>query len=130
MPVNIHDRKMDHADQLVLKVLEVIDYFQPRWWWIENPSTGLLKDRPYMAGLPFVDLDYCQFSDWVTENQRGFGESSPVVWWKVLFVMVITAQIWWASQNRLVANDDIAYNCRGGNISHQRWSNIAFHQNW
>ena len=59
----MHDRKMDHADQLVQKVLEVIEYFRPRWWWIENPSTGLLKDRPYMAGLPFVDLDCCQFSD-------------------------------------------------------------------
>ena len=75
--VNIHDRKMDHADQLVLKVLEVIDYFQPQWWWIEDPSTGLLKDRPYMAGLPFVDLDYFQFSDWGYRKLTRFWEKFP-----------------------------------------------------
>ena len=35
----------------------------PRWWF-ENPSTGLLGTRPYMAGMPYVDVDYCQYCDW------------------------------------------------------------------
>ena len=33
-------------------------------WWIENPRTGLLKDRGLLDSCLFVDVDYCQFSDW------------------------------------------------------------------
>ncbi len=57
-------RELDRADKLVLKTLEIIDYFNPPIWWIENPATGLLKSRSVIQGLPYVDLDYCQFSDW------------------------------------------------------------------
>ena len=58
------DRDFPYADSLVKKGLEIIQYFQPKFWFLENPQTGKLKSRPYMKGLPYVDLDYCQFSDW------------------------------------------------------------------
>jgi len=77
--VNKTDRRMDHADKVVCKVLEMIDYFQPKWWWIENPATGLLKERPYMAELAFVDLDYCQFSDWGYRKPTRFWGKFPAV---------------------------------------------------
>ena len=32
-------------------------------WWIENPSTGLLKIRERLQSFTNVDIDYCQFSD-------------------------------------------------------------------
>ena len=57
-------RDYDRADNLVCRVLEIVRYFSPKIWWIENPQTGHLKDRPMMQNLPFVDIDYCQFSDW------------------------------------------------------------------
>ena len=34
------------------------------YWFMENPKTGRLKDRPYMKGLPYYDVDYCMYSDW------------------------------------------------------------------
>jgi len=49
------------ADSLVLKAIEIIEYFNPERFFIENPQSGTLKDRPYMLGLPFVDMDYCRF---------------------------------------------------------------------
>jgi hypothetical protein len=52
------------ADALVLRTIEIIEYFNPSKFFIENPQSGSLKDRDYMLGLPFVDVDYCQFSDW------------------------------------------------------------------
>ena len=52
------------ADILVKKTLEIIEYFNPEVWFIENPQTGALKDRSFMKDLPFIDVDYCMFSDW------------------------------------------------------------------
>ena len=57
-------RDLAKADALVAKVLEIIRYFRPRLWWVENPRTGLLKTRSVIKGLRWLDLDYCQFSDW------------------------------------------------------------------
>ena len=48
-------RNLEWADQLVCRTKEIIDYFNPPVWWIENPRTGLLKNR----GL----LDFCSFID-------------------------------------------------------------------
>ena len=57
-------RNLALADSLVLRSREVINYFNPRIWFIENPQTGLLKDRPFMEGIPFSDVDYCAYCDW------------------------------------------------------------------
>ena len=59
MPTDI-----EAADRIVLRTFEIIDYFKPAKWFIENPQTGLLKKRPFMTELPFIDVDYCRFSDW------------------------------------------------------------------
>jgi hypothetical protein len=59
MPTNI-----GLADSIVLRVFEILDYFKPAKWFIENPQTSLLKKRPFMELLPFTDVDYCCYSDW------------------------------------------------------------------
>jgi hypothetical protein len=57
-------RNLGLADQIVQRTIEIIEYFHPDRWFIENPQTGLLKDRPFMMGIPFTDVDYCMYSDW------------------------------------------------------------------
>ena len=57
-------RQLEHADRLVLKTLEIVDFFRPKLWWMENPRSGLLVRRNCVSHLPFIDVDYCQFSDW------------------------------------------------------------------
>ena len=49
------------ADSIVKRTLEIIDYFEPVRWFIENPQTGKLKEREFMDGIPFYDVDYCQY---------------------------------------------------------------------
>jgi len=58
------DNMMNEADKLVLKSLEIINYFNPELWFIENPQTGRLKYRDIMKNIPFYDIDYCMYSDW------------------------------------------------------------------
>ena len=57
-------RDFERADALVARTLEIIEYFQPRIWWIENPRFGFLRSRDFVQHLPFIDVDYCQFSSW------------------------------------------------------------------
>lgn len=45
----------------VERVLEIIEYFQPVWWFIENPWLSTMKDLQCMSGLPFYRFDYCRF---------------------------------------------------------------------
>ena len=50
-------RDLVWADSLVLRALEIIEYFKPRYWFIESPQKGLLKTRPLMLDLPYTDVD-------------------------------------------------------------------------
>lgn len=54
-------RNLDLANQIVEKTLEILDYFKPTKWFLENPQTGLLKDQVFMLGIPYVDVDYCKY---------------------------------------------------------------------
>jgi|TARA_R110000803_G_scaffold5690_2_gene18788 site-specific DNA-cytosine methylase len=61
---------LDSADKLVLKTLEIIEYFKPEVWFIENPQTGKLKDRPFMKELSFYDVDYCMYGWYARKRTR------------------------------------------------------------
>ena len=58
------ERDKTSSDEVVKRTLAIIDYFEPTTWFLENPQTGLLKDREIMQGVPFVDVDFCMYSDW------------------------------------------------------------------
>tara|TARA_R100001015_G_C4557073_1_gene117686 strand:+ start:86 stop:748 length:663 start_codon:yes stop_codon:yes gene_type:complete len=59
-------RQLDmlEGDKLVKKTLEIIEYFDCEFWFMENPQSGKLKDRDYMKNIPYYDVDYCKYSDW------------------------------------------------------------------
>jgi len=59
------ERDMNEADKIVLKTFEIINYFNPHYWFVENPQTGRLKERDIMKDKKiFYDVDYCMYSDW------------------------------------------------------------------
>ena len=47
--------------KIVLRTLDNIKYFNPKYYIIENPQTGLLKKQSFMNDLPYVDIDYCKY---------------------------------------------------------------------
>mgnify|MGYP003676016688 FL=1 len=68
----LHEEEMNKGDIIVKKTLEIIDYFKPRLWTIENPQTGLLKNRDFMKDIPYYDIDYCMYSDWGYKKRTRF----------------------------------------------------------
>tara|TARA_R100000781_G_C4071184_1_gene124519 strand:+ start:646 stop:1320 length:675 start_codon:yes stop_codon:yes gene_type:complete len=48
----------------VKKTLEIIDYFKPKAWFMENPETGTLKKQDIVKDLPYITVDYCRYADW------------------------------------------------------------------
>jgi site-specific DNA-cytosine methylase len=52
---------------MIDKVIEIIEYFKPNFWWIENPQTGKMKnyiEEKYPLYNTFYDVDYCKYSEW------------------------------------------------------------------
>ena len=54
-------RKIEEANRIVERTLEIIAYLQPQYYIIENPQTGLLKKQSFMLDKPFNDIDYCKY---------------------------------------------------------------------
>ena len=54
-------RKIDYANSIVQKTIEIITYFNPSVWFIENPQTGLLKHQDFMKDFDYFDIDYCKY---------------------------------------------------------------------
>ena len=54
-------RKIEQANEVVQRTLEIIAYLSPQYYTIENPQTGYLKQQPFMSELPFKDVDYCKY---------------------------------------------------------------------
>lgn len=74
---HIDDDIVRYGKPMVDKVFEILDYFKPKYWWIENPQTGRMKE--YITDKDFYDVDYCKYSDWgykkrtrIWTNIKGF----------------------------------------------------------
>jgi len=63
------EEQRKYSDKLIKKTFEIIDYFQPHWWFVENPQTGQLKDRDIVKNIPYYDVSYCMYSNWGYEKK-------------------------------------------------------------
>jgi len=63
--LNIHKhidipKKMEEEGlPLLYKAREIIDYFKPKYYFIENPDTGRMKN--FITDLPFYKVCYCRY---------------------------------------------------------------------
>ena len=72
-------RDLEYYDSLVAKAKEIIGWFEPDCWVIENPATGLLKTRRIVQDLPFYDVDYCKYGTLYQKRTRLWGRF-PFAW--------------------------------------------------
>ena len=71
-----------YGKPMVDKVIEIIEYFKPKNWWIENPSTGLMKnyiEEKHPLYNTYYDFDYCKYSDWGYKKSTRFWTNVPDV---------------------------------------------------
>lgn len=55
------DLAREEHSKFVKKVLEMIEYFEPKRWYIENPYYSAIKNLECMKDLPSNRFDYCRF---------------------------------------------------------------------
>jgi len=53
---------------ILLKAREIIEYYNPKSFWIENPKQGRMKD--YITDLPYGDASYCRYGYSYQKNTR------------------------------------------------------------
>lgn len=66
-------RNLELANKIVLKTFEIIEYLQPKFWFMENPDSGLLKNQEFMKDIPFVRTDYCKYGYPYRKRTRFWG---------------------------------------------------------
>ena len=71
----VGERKLTQAMYIVEKTLEIIQYFRPRFWWLETPRHGKLPRMAVMQAIPFWDADYCRFGRDFQKPTRFYGSS-------------------------------------------------------
>lgn len=58
-------RKIEQANSIVRKTLQIIQDLNPKIWIIENPQTGLLKKQPVLntiyCQMDYKDVSYCKY---------------------------------------------------------------------
>jgi hypothetical protein len=54
--------RADFGLKLVQKTLEIIEHFNPTYFFIENPR-GMLRKMPIMKDFPRQSVTYCQYGD-------------------------------------------------------------------
>jgi len=73
-------RNLNLANKIVKRTLEIIEYLQPKYFIIENPQTGLLKDQEFMRDIPYNDVDYCRYGMRYRKRTRLWNNLSDYEW--------------------------------------------------
>ena len=106
-------RNLARANTVVEKTLEVIEYLQPRLWWMENPRNGVLRYQRCVEGLAYTDQDYCQFAEWGYQKPTRFWGSAQVCARESRLCDGVTCGNLVAAQG--VPKKRAHWNCLGGN---------------
>jgi hypothetical protein len=66
------DGQFEYHQKLVAKSKEIIDYFNPFFWQLENQMTDIHKKNPWIGQRPKLVFDPCDFAgyDPVPDNSR------------------------------------------------------------
>lgn len=108
------DKILEDINNIGLPILrkteEIINYFNPKYWFMENPATGRMKN--YIHDKNSYIVDYCQYADWgyrkrtqIWTNLEGFTpkKCDPLTCTSILKI-----------------NDRMLHKCNLGNFSNKK----------
>ena len=72
-------RKIEEANAITQRTLEIIQKLAKKYWVLENPQTGKMKEQPFMQGLPFKDVDYCTYG-YLYRKRTRLWNCMPIEW--------------------------------------------------
>ncbi|MFM7987453.1 MAG: DNA cytosine methyltransferase, partial [Candidatus Fonsibacter sp.] len=49
-------KKIEESNNISQRTIDIVRYFDPKYWIIENPQTGKLKGQEVMTDLPFKEV--------------------------------------------------------------------------
>lgn len=61
-----------YGKPMVDKVFEIIEYFKPKYYWIENPATGKMRHYVDSKTPNKYIFSYCHYSDWGYRKDTAF----------------------------------------------------------
>jgi|TARA_R110000824_G_scaffold306295_3_gene493877 hypothetical protein len=70
---------VEHAIELINHTLDLIAELCPKYWFMENPFHGALKDQIVVRNYPFVDVYYCAY-DWPYQKRTRIWGAFPPSW--------------------------------------------------
>ena len=76
-------RDLEGSDQIVQQCVNIITWFKPSAWFIENPATSMMKHRTVVRYLPFVDVDYCMYGFPYRKRTRIWTNATRQSWTKL-----------------------------------------------
>ncbi|MCB0374549.1 MAG: DNA cytosine methyltransferase [Sinomicrobium sp.] len=76
-PEKDKDGRTAQSIALVRKVLEIVEYHQPRFWALENPAGRIEKCVPELRGKRMLSFHPCDFGDPYTKRTILWGYFNP-----------------------------------------------------
>ena len=67
------------AVRLAYRVLQLVDYFTPRWWVVENPRGRLGRLVPRLGAARLLSFDPWEFGDPYTKRTTLYGHFCPLL---------------------------------------------------
>ena len=92
---------MKEADKIIQKTLDIINYFKPHHYYIENPQ-GRLKDRDVMKNIPYYTCDYCMYCDWGYRKRTNIWTNKKD--WKPLLCNKQCQNMYQGNHNKVLGN--------------------------
>ncbi len=72
-----------YGKPMVDKIFEIIQYFQPKYYWLENPNTSsmwkYIKEKYENLDLYYNRYDYCKYSDYGYQKPTIFATNFEVI---------------------------------------------------
>lgn len=73
------DGTTEYSKKLVYKTLEIIDYFKPGFWVIENPMSRIHKVCPELGEVKFK-FNPCDFAGYLSEEEQNKERYNKQTW--------------------------------------------------